>query len=295
VSESAASQLVEDVDVVRARIADRLADVERVVVVMSGKGGVGKSAVAVNLAVALAQRGRSVGLLDADLNGPSVAKMLGLRGQPVRVIDGDVLGPVPGPLGLRVQSMDFFLQGNQALDWDGPDGEWASVRSALEQAALGDLLGRTGWGELDFLVVDLAPGADRLPALRQWLPPIAAALAVAIPTQVALLAVDRSLRRAREAGIPLIGLVENLGTTVCSKCGAEGPLFRETPEIEISRDLDIEILARIPFDPNLASAADQGRLFLEGAGIESAAGRALSELAARVDAYQLPGPEGESW
>jgi ATP-binding protein involved in chromosome partitioning len=93
----------------------------------------------------------------------------------------------------------------------------------------------------------------------------------------------------------LIGLVENLGTTVCSKCGAEGPLFRETPDIEISRDLDIEILARIPFDPNLASAADQGRLFLEGAGIESAAGRALSELAARVDAYQLPGPEGESW
>jgi ATP-binding protein involved in chromosome partitioning len=295
VSESAASQLVEDVDAVRARIASQLADVDRIVVVMSGKGGVGKSAVAVNLAVALTQLGRSVGLLDADLNGPSVAKMLGLRGQPVRVIDDGVLGPAPGPRGLRVQSMDFFLQGNQALDWDGPAGEWASSRSALEQAALGDLLGRTAWGELDFLVVDLAPGADRLPALRQWLPPIAAALAVAIPTQVALLAVDRSLRRAREAGFPLIGLVENLGTAICSKCGAQGPLFRETTDIDISRDLDIEVLVRIPFDPNLAAAADQGRLFLEDVGRESVAGRALSELAARVDAYQYPGPEGESW
>ena len=122
VSEPAASQLVEDVDAVRARIASQLAEVDRVVVVMSGKGGVGKSAVAVNLAVALAQLGRSVGLLDADLNGPSVAKMLGLRGQPVRVIDDGVFGPAPGPHGLRVQSMDFFLQGNQALDWDGPDG-----------------------------------------------------------------------------------------------------------------------------------------------------------------------------
>jgi ATP-binding protein involved in chromosome partitioning len=191
--------------------------------------------------------------------------------------------------------MDFFLQGNQALDWDGAKGEGANFRSAMEQAAIGDLLGSTDWGELDFLVVDLAPGADRLPALCQWLPPIAAALAVAIPTQVALLAVDRSLRRAREAGFPLIGLVENLGTAICSKCGAEGPLFRETLETEMVRDFDIDVLARIPFDANLSLAADRGQVFLEGAGRESAAGKALSELAARVDAYQLPAPEGESW
>ncbi len=289
------AELVEDVEVVRARIAEQLAEVGLVVVVMSGKGGVGKSAVAVNLAYGLAQLGRRVGLLDADLNGPSVSKMLGLRGHPVRVTGDGLLRAAVGPLGILVQSMDFFLQGNQALDWDGPDGEAASVRSAMEQAALGDLLGRTDWGELDQLVVDLAPGSDRLLALAQWLPHIAAALAVTIPTQVALLAVERSLRRAHEAGFPLIGLVENFGTAICSKCGAEGPLFRETLGAGDVEGLGLEVLARIPFDAELAASADRGRPFLEGDGMDSMAGRALAQLAARVDAYRLPGPEGESW
>jgi ATP-binding protein involved in chromosome partitioning len=295
VPEFDASEFLEDVEVVRARVAEQLAKVERIVVVMSGKGGVGKSAVAVNLAHGLAQLGRRVGLLDADLNGPSVSKMLGLRGQPVRVTGDGQLRAATTPQGILVQSMDFFLQGDQGLDWDGPEGEGAGVRSALEEAALGDLLGRTKWGELDFLVVDLAPGADRLPALRPWLPRIAAALAVAIPTQVALLAVERSLRRAREAGFPLIGLVENLGTSICAKCGAEGPLFRETVDAEVVERLGVEVLVRIPFDAGLAAAADRGRPFLEGEGLKSAAGRALVQLAARVDAYQPPGPEGESW
>jgi ATP-binding protein involved in chromosome partitioning len=295
VSEFDVSELVEDVDLVRARVAEQLAEVDRVVVVMSGKGGVGKSAVAVNLAYSLAKLGRRVGLLDADLNGPSVSQMLGLRGYPVRVTGDGLLRAAPGPEGILVQSMDFFLQGDQALDWDGPEGEGASIRSALEQAALGDLLGRTDWGELDYLVVDLAPGADRLPALGQWLPPIAAALPVTIPTQVALLAVERSLRRAREAGFPLIGLVENLGTSICAKCGAEAPLFRENLDSTRAADLGLEVLARIPFDARIAASADAGKPFLEGEGMESAAGRALVELAARVDAYEMPGPEGESW
>jgi len=290
-----ASEWIEDVELVRARVAEQLAEVDRVVVVMSGKGGDGTSAVAVNLAFGLAQLGRRVGLLDADLNGPSVSKMLGLRGQPVRVTGDGLLRPASGPRGIRVQSLDFFLQGNQALDWDGAEGEAASVRSALEQAALGDLLGRTDWGELDFLVVDLAPGADRLPALGQWLPRIAAALAVAIPTQVALLAVERSLRRAREAGFPLIGLVENLGTSICAKCGAEGPLFREALDSQVMEDLGVEVLARIPFDAGLAAAADRGRPFLDGEAMKSVAGIALAGLVAKVDAYQMPGPEGESW
>ena len=293
--ESDPFQLVEDAEVVRQRVTARLSQIDRVAVVMSGKGGVGKSAIAVNLAVALAQRGRSVGLLDADLHGPSVPKMLGLRGQPVRVTRSRDLGAVAGPHGLRVQSMDFFLQGNQALDWEGTTGEGASLRSALEEAAIADLLGRTDWGELDFLIVDLAPGSDRLPALSRWLPPIAAALAVSIPNQVSQLAVDRSIRRAREVGFPLMGLVENLGHTICANCGAESSLFRETIRVESRTELDVEVLARLPFDSELALAGDEGRVFLEGEGRSSAAGRALLELAERVDAYERPGPEGESW
>ena len=282
-----ATPLFEDVDLVKARIADRLAPVGRVVAVMSGKGGVGKSAVAVNLAVALAQRDARVGLLDADLHGPSVAKMLGLRGQPVRVAaahESELL-PVPGPAGLAVQGMDFFLQGNEPLDWEG------SQRSALEEAAVADLLGHTRWGALDALVVDLAPGADRLPALARWLPPKLLALAVAIPTEVALLAVERSLRRALEARIPVAGLVENLGSAVCTDCGSEGPLFHERSAEPLARDLGVELVARIPFDRRLSEAADAGRVFLEGDRRSSTAGRAFAELAERVLDLSLPDTE----
>ncbi len=289
----------EDLSEVRRRIAERLAGVDAILAVMSGKGGVGKSAVAVNLAGALAQQGRRVGLLDADLNGPSVAKMLGLRGQPVRMVSAG-LKPISGPYGLAVQSMDFFLQGDQPLDWEGREAEGAPLRSALEHAASADLLGRTLWGEIDLLVIDLAPGADRLPAIVRLLPPIVGALAVTIPTEVALLGVARSLRRAREARIPLVGLVENLGSAVCGECGAEGPMFREAPVDAVARDMDVEVLARLPFDPELAAAGDAGRPFLEGPGRASPAGRAFAELARRVLEFKPSrtaelGASGEAW
>ncbi len=260
---------------------------------MSGKGGVGKSAVAVNLALCLARSGAAVGLLDADLNGPSVAKMLGLRGQPLRAGPAGLL-PVPGPLGLGVQSMDFFLQGAQPLDWDGPAGEGAALRSALEEAAIGDLLGQTEWGVLDFLVVDLAPGADRLPAFSRLHPELGGALAVTIPTEVALLAVERSLRRAREARIPLLGLVENMGSSICGACGAEGRLFREVDVGRVARELDVEVIGRIPFDPGLAASADAGTSFFESGGAASAAGRAFEALADRVKRFR-PEREGDTW
>jgi ATP-binding protein involved in chromosome partitioning len=285
---------LEDLEVVRSRIRAGTAGIERTLAVMSGKGGVGKSAVAVNLAVALAQSGSRVGLLDADLNGPSVAKMLGLRGQPVRV-SGAGIRPVPGPVGLCVQSMDFFLQGNQPLEWVGPAGEGAALRSALEDAAIADLLGRTWWGELDLLVLDLAPGADRLPALARLLPTLGGALAVTLPTEVSLLAVERSIRRAREARVPLVGLVENLGSAVCAACGAEAPLFREASTESVARELDVELVARIPFDARLAADADAGRPFLAGPHRDSPAGRAFATLARHVAGWEPPGREGEGW
>jgi ATP-binding protein involved in chromosome partitioning len=292
---AAEPELLEDEGRVRRRVADRLAKVARVVAVMSGKGGVGKSTVAVNLALALAQRGERIGLLDADLYGPSVAQMLGLRGQPIRVGADDAVEPAPGPVGLRVQSMDFFLQGNQPLDWEGEAGEGSSLRSAMEQGALADLLGRTRWGELDVLVVDLAPGGDRLPALARWLPSGAAALAVTIPTEVSMLAVERSLRRAHALRFPLIGLVENFASVVCPSCGEQAPLYREASVERLAEDVAVPVVARIPFDPALAAAADAGRVFLEGSGRSSPAAAALAGLARSVAGYEPPGPEGEAW
>ncbi len=287
---------MEPIEVVQRRVAERLASVKRVIAVMSGKGGVGKSAIAVNLAQALSQRGMRIGLLDADLQGPSVAKMLGLCGLPVRVAGGGVLNPSAGPCGIAVQSMDFFLQGSQPLDWDGPAAEGATMRSAMEQAALADLVGQTAWGDLDALVVDLAPGADRLPAFTGFLPEhLGEALAVTIPTEIAMLAVERSLRRAEEVGIPAIGIVENLGSSVCIKCGEEGPLYHGVSIDKLARNSGLDVVARIPFDPALSAAADRGEAYLEGPERESPAGRALRGLAEYVADYTRPGPEGESW
>jgi ATP-binding protein involved in chromosome partitioning len=288
-----APEWLQDLALVRARVEARLEDVERVFVVMSGKGGVGKSAVAVNLAVALARSGGRVGLLDADLNSPSLARMLGLRGSPLRV-DGEDLLPVAAPSGIRLQSMDFFLQGTQPLEWDGPAGEAAPLRSALEDAALADLLGQTRWGELDALVVDLAPGADRLPALAR-LSQRLCAIAVTIPSEVSLLAVERSVRRAREARVSMVGLVENMGSVVCERCGHEGALFREATAERLCRELDAPLLARIPFDKALAESADAGRPFLGEASATSPAGRAFLALAERVRAFVPPPPGGEAW
>jgi len=285
-------ELLEDVAVVRARIDAQLDGVGCVLAVMSGKGGVGKSAVAVNLAVALARSGQRTALLDADVNSPSLAKMLGLRGLPVR-LQGDELLPTPAAAGLVLQSMDFFLQGGQALSWDGLEGEGAHLRSVLEDAALGDLLGRTRWGECDFLVVDLAPGADRIPALGRVTGRIDGAIAVTIPTEVALLSVERSVRRAREARVPLLGMVENMGTAVCPHCREEHSLYREAPVERAAADLGLPLLARVPFDPGLAAAADRGEVFdAEG---DSPAGRAFATLAEQALAYEPPGPEGDSW
>jgi ATP-binding protein involved in chromosome partitioning len=255
----------EDLAVVRARIAERLADTSHTLAVMSGKGGVGKTFVAVHLALALARRGIRVGLLDADLNSPSVAKMLGLRGQPLRATASG-LRPVPGPAGLAVQSMDFFLQGTQPLEWDGPAGEGSGVRSAIEEAALADLLGATEWGSLDVLLVDLSPGPDRLTALYHLMPSLGGALAVTIPTEVSLLAVERSVRRAHEAGVAMLGLVENLASSVCAHCGAEAPLFREASTDDTAARLGLAVLARIPLDPRAAAAVDAGSPLADVAG-----------------------------
>jgi len=293
-SESEAT-LLEDLAEARARVRDAVAGVKRAVAVMSGKGGVGKSVVAVNLAVALAQRGMRVALFDADLQGPSVPKMLGLRGQPLRIDTDGRLRPVPGPAGLGVQSMDFFLQGAEPLEWEGPAGEAAPLRSAMEAAALADLLGRTAWGELDALVIDLPPGADRLPELAGWLPRRLCALAVTIPSEVALLAVERSLRRAHAARVPLIGLVENCASTVCDACGAEGPLYREASAAPLAAAHGIEVVARLPFDPALARAADAGTVYLEGAGRASPTGRAFAALAERIATLHDGALEADTW
>jgi ATP-binding protein involved in chromosome partitioning len=247
-----------------ARLQERLRNIRHIVAVVSGKGGVGKSTVTVNLAAAYAMHGHHVGVLDADINGPSVAKMLGVRGYTPQVTPHGVT-PATGALEMRVMSMDLFLPDDATpVLWKAPTQQEAFVwRSTMEMTALRELLTDTIWGELDCLFLDLPPGTERLPNVAGLLPFMAGALMVTIPSQVSQLIVQKSLTLAKEV-LPgrIIGLVDNMQGYVCAHCHTVGELFPESHSAAIATALQVPYLGGIPFDPRLALAADQGHPFV---------------------------------
>jgi ATP-binding protein involved in chromosome partitioning len=269
------------------RLRRRLARVKRTVAVASGKGGVGKSVVTANLAAALAADGLRVGVLDADLNGPSQAKLLGVRGGRLRV-RADGVEPVAGPAGIRVISMDLLLADADApVRWSGPESESFVWRGTLEANALREFFADTEWGDLDYLLVDLAPGTERLEPLRALLPSLDGLVLVTLGAELAGFVVGKSVRRARELSLPIVGYVENMAGYVCPDCGSVGPLFGQGHGFE-----DVRCLARIPFDPELSRLADAGRPFvLERP--DSVAGRAIHEAARELRGHFGAGSDGE--
>jgi ATP-binding protein involved in chromosome partitioning len=245
---------------------------------------VGKSCVTANLAVALAEKGDAVGVLDADLNGPSIAKMLGVRGQVLRVTETGV-SPATSREGIRVLSMDLLLPSDETpVVWDAPtQAEAHTWRGSMEGTALREFLADTAWGPLDVLLLDLPPSADRLLTVAGLLPDLTGAIVVTIPSEVSHLVVKKSITLAREAGLPLVGLVENMAGYVCLECGSVGSLFGGPGGEHTAAELGIPFLGRVPFDPRLAAAADHGRPFLLDHG-ETPAGLALRGIAARLRA-----------
>jgi ATP-binding protein involved in chromosome partitioning len=276
------SRIVEQVAAQQARLAARMGPIRATVAVVSGKGGVGKSSVTASLAAALAARGRAVGVLDADLNGPSMAKMLGVRGQALRVT-AEGVAPAVSADGVRVLSMDLLLPGDDApVVWEAPTQADAHTwRGTMEGTALREFLADTAWGALDVLLLDLPPGADRLPTVADLLPTLTGAVVVTIPAEVSQLVVRKALTLARERGIRQLGLVENMAGYVCPTCGALGPLFEGPGTEALAAQHGIPFLGRVPFDPRLAASADCGRPFVREHP-ESPTGRALLEVAARV-------------
>lgn len=255
------SEVAEQVAAQEKALAARMASVDHAVAVMSGKGGVGKSTVAANLAAALAQDGHSIGIVDADVNGPSLAKIMGVREQTVTMGDNG-MQPAIGPLGIKVMSMDLFLPDDETpVVWDAPTQQDAYTwRGTMEAGAVREFLADTEWGHVDTLLIDLPPGTDRLPTLVDLLPDLSGTIVVTIPTAVSELVVSKSIRMAREhLQTPVIGLVENMTTYTCPHCGEEEPLFpAQTPQPDT---LDVPALGKIPFDPRVAAAADEGQLF----------------------------------
>jgi ATP-binding protein involved in chromosome partitioning len=287
------SRVLEQVLAQRARIARNLAGVRRLLVVASGKGGVGKSTLSLRLAVALAKRGQAVAVLDADLNGPSQARLAGVGSVPLlpgahgmvmpraRLRDGTSLGVV---------SLGSLVPEHQALDFASvAAGEEHTWRATREMTLFGELLAAVEWGQLDTLVVDLPPGAERTAQFAEALGPEAAFVLVTLPSQLARGVVARSLAALRRLPNPLLGYVENMSGYWCAACGALRPLFpAETgdengPTTLAAPPLDLPCLGQIPFDPALAAACDRGELEASGpvgAALEAIAARLLALLAA---------------
>ena len=239
-------------------VQSRMAGIATKLAVMSGKGGVGKSMTTVNLALALARQGYRVGILDVDLNGPCVPRMLGMHGQQFTVTPEGAVPPV-GPLGVKVGSMDFFLESASPVRWKGPMDLSPVWLGLMEMNVIREFLGDIVWGELDFLLADLPPGAaaDKPPVIAGFIPDLAGALVVTTASEVASEVVQKSVTYARDLGIKVLGLVENMSQYRCPTCGSEHELFEGNTEA-LCEALDVPLLGRIPFDPTLAKTFDKG-------------------------------------
>lgn len=270
------SNILGQVAAQQARLLARLGRIRHVVAVVSGKGGVGKSSLTAGLATVLAGEGWTVGALDADLNGPSLAKLLGVRGQRLR-LGPEGVEPARARNGVRVLSMDLLLASDDSpVVWDAPtQAEAHTWRGAMEASALREFLTDTDWGTLDLLLLDLPPGADRLPVVAGMVPGLRA-LVVTLPSDVSQLVVRRGIALAREAGVAMLGLVENMAGYVCPHCGNLGPLFPGRGGETLAAACGVPFLGAIPFDPALAAALDAGR----PPGSEPGAGRAAEALIA---------------
>ncbi|MDX2169968.1 MAG: Mrp/NBP35 family ATP-binding protein [Deltaproteobacteria bacterium] len=217
-----------------------------IVAVASTKGGVGKSTVAVNLAAALAQLGKRVGLLDADVYGPSLPTMLGVHARP-RVVDGNRVVPLEAH-GLRVMSMGFFLDDSSPVIWRGP----------LVTGLLRQFLKDVEWGELDLLVVDLPPGTGDVPLTLVQQVPLAGGVVVTTPQDVSVIDVERGIAMFNQVNAPVLGLVENMSGYVCPHCGTRDEIFGAGGAARLEREFGVPILARLPIEPRIRASGDAG-------------------------------------
>jgi ATP-binding protein involved in chromosome partitioning len=222
-------------------------NVKNIIAVASGKGGVGKSTVAANLALALAAEGAVVGMLDADIYGPSQPTMLGVSGQPVSV-DGQTMEPKEN-YGLQVSSIGLMIDADQPMVWRGP-----MVTQALQQ-----LLGQTNWKNLDYLVVDMPPGTGDIQLTLAQQVPVTGAVIVTTPQDIALIDARKGLKMFEKVSIPILGIVENMAVHVCSQCGHAEHIFGADGGRKMAEQYGVDYLGSLPLDIRIREQADSGR------------------------------------
>lgn len=253
--------------------------VSNVIAVASGKGGVGKSTTAVNLALALAGEGAKVGILDADIYGPSMPLLLGLSGERPYSNDGKTMEPLE-KYGVKVNSIGFLIEADSPMIWRGP----------VLTGSLMQLLNETNWGNLDFLVVDLPPGTgDAQLTLAQKIP-VAGSLIVTTPQDLALLDARKGYKMFEKVNIPVLGLVENMAVHICSQCGHVEHIFGQGGGEKMARDFELPLLASLPLDMSIRQQADGGRPSVV-ADPQGSIARAYRDLAHRLSARLANRPQ----
>jgi ATP-binding protein involved in chromosome partitioning len=258
-----------------------LPGVHNLIAVASGKGGVGKSTVAVNFALALKAEGAKVGLLDADIYGPSQPRMLGLTGRRPETRDGKTLEPLVAH-GLEAMSIGFLVDEQQPMAWRGP-----MVTSALNQ-----LLTQTHWGDLDYLIVDMPPGTGDIQLTLAQRVPVSGAVIVTTPQDIALADARKGLEMFQKVHVPVLGVVENMSLHICSRCGHEEHIFGEHGGRNLSEQYGVPLLGSLPLDRRIREETDQGKPTVAAdpkgpitRAFTEAALRAAGELAARAKDY----------
>ncbi|NDF65283.1 MAG: iron-sulfur cluster carrier protein ApbC, partial [Betaproteobacteria bacterium] len=224
-----------------------LPQVRNIVAVASGKGGVGKSTTAANLALALAAEGARVGLLDADIYGPSQPMMMGIEGRP-ETEDGQSMEPLEN-YGVQVMSIGFLVNADDAMIWRGP-----MATQALEQ-----LLRQTNWKDLDYLIVDMPPGTGDIQLTLSQRVPLTGSVIVTTPQDIALLDARKGIRMFEKVGVPILGLVENMAVHVCTQCGHAEHIFGQDGGRRMAEELGVDYLGGLPLDLNIRVHADGGR------------------------------------
>jgi ATP-binding protein involved in chromosome partitioning len=230
-----------------------LGRIKHTIVVLSGKGGVGKSTVSTNLAFALAAEGHKVGIMDVDITGPDIPKMLGLEGQRPNIV-GETLSPIEGPGGIKVMSMAFLLQSSeQAVIWRGP----------MKMGVIKEFFVHVDWGDLDYLVIDLPPGTSDEPlSIAQYIKDCNGAVLVTTPQEVSLLDISKAVTFTRLLKMPILGLVENMSGFTCPHCSKQVDIFKRGSSEKAAKEMGIPYLGAIPIDPDISSHSDSGVPFI---------------------------------
>jgi len=260
-------------DKMREKINHRMDKIKHKLIIISGKGGVGKSMVAVNLAYGLLFQGKTVGILDIDIHGPSLAKMVGIEDRKLEVSDNEVIEPIAISPHLKVVTIASLLKDSDTpVIWRGP----------LKMKLISQFLGDVNWGELDYLVIDSPPGTGDEPlSIVQLVPGLSGAIIVTTPQEIALLDSRKSVNFVKSLKVSMIGIIENMSGLACPHCGKEIDLFKTGGGEKAAAQLKVAFLGRVPIEPAIVDSTDQGRPFIQAYG-KTPTARLMDEIVGKI-------------